>query len=101
VSSLQHFYVFVLGHVSAHGMPNDLLVMSSALRTRCGDGAAWELGLVKVIYERGPQMTVPPRRRRLSAQRRHAIRLLASSQSGIVETLLFAHGVTPRPLRSE
>ncbi len=35
-----------------------------------------------------------PRRRRLSAQRRHVLQLLASSQSGITETLLFAHGVT-------
>jgi hypothetical protein len=39
-------------------------------------------------------MTRPPRRRRLSAQRRHALQLLAGSQSGITETLLFAHGVT-------
>jgi hypothetical protein len=39
-------------------------------------------------------MTRTPRRRRLSAQRRHALQLLAGSQSGITETLLFAHGVT-------
>ena len=39
-----------------------------------------------------------PRRRRLSAQRRHALQLLASSQSGITEVLLFAHGVTPHML---
>jgi alpha-D-ribose 1-methylphosphonate 5-triphosphate synthase subunit PhnG len=41
---------------------------------------------------------VRPRRRRLSAQRRHALQLLASSQSGITETLLFAQGVTPHML---
>jgi hypothetical protein len=43
-------------------------------------------------------MTVAPRRRRLSAQRRQALQLLASSQSGVTETLLFAHGVTPHML---
>jgi hypothetical protein len=43
-------------------------------------------------------MTVTPRRRRLSAQRRQALQFLASSQSGITETLLFAHGVTPHML---
>jgi hypothetical protein len=48
-----------------------------------------------VIYEGG---TVRPRRRRLSAQRRQALQLLASSQSGITETLLFADGVTPHML---
>jgi hypothetical protein len=37
-------------------------------------------------------------RRRLSAQRRHALQLLDSRQSGITETLLFAHGVTPQML---
>jgi hypothetical protein len=43
-------------------------------------------------------ITVRPRRRRLSAQRRHALQLLASSQGGITETLLFAQGVTPHML---
>jgi hypothetical protein len=43
-------------------------------------------------------MAATPRRRRLSAQRRHALQLLASSQSGITETFLFAHGVTPHML---
>jgi hypothetical protein len=43
-------------------------------------------------------MTEPPRRRRLSAQRRRALQLLANSQSGITETLLFGHGVTPHML---
>jgi hypothetical protein len=42
----------------------------------------------------GERLLVPPRRRRLSAQRHHSLQLLASSQSGITETLLFAHGVT-------
>jgi hypothetical protein len=39
-----------------------------------------------------------PRRRRLSAQRRHALQLLASSQGGITELVLLAHGVTPHML---
>jgi hypothetical protein len=39
-------------------------------------------------------MAAAPRRRRLSAQRRHALQLLASSQSGITKTFLVAHGVT-------
>jgi hypothetical protein len=43
-------------------------------------------------------MAATPRRRRLSAQRRHALQLLASSQSGITEKFLFAHGVTPHML---
>jgi hypothetical protein len=43
-------------------------------------------------------MTDPLRRRHLIAQRRRALQLLASSQSGITETLLFAHGVTPHML---
>jgi hypothetical protein len=43
-------------------------------------------------------MKATPRRRRLSAQRRQALQLLASSQSGITETFLFAHGVTPHML---
>jgi hypothetical protein len=43
-------------------------------------------------------MRETPRRRRLSAQRRRALQLLASSQSGITEMLLFAHGVTPHML---
>jgi hypothetical protein len=38
------------------------------------------------------------RRRRLSAPWRHSLLLLASSHSGITETLLFAHGVTPHML---
>jgi hypothetical protein len=40
-------------------------------------------------------MTRTPRRRRLSAQRRHSLQLLASSPGGLTEVLLFAHGVTP------
>jgi hypothetical protein len=47
---------------------------------------------------KGPQVTVPPRRRRLSAERRRALELLASNQNGITEVLLFAHGVTPHML---
>jgi hypothetical protein len=43
-------------------------------------------------------MKATPRRRRLSAQRRQALQLLASSQSGITETFLFARGVTPHML---
>jgi hypothetical protein len=43
-------------------------------------------------------MTVPPRRRRLSAERRRALELLVSSPSGITEVLPFAHGVTPHML---
>jgi hypothetical protein len=43
-------------------------------------------------------MRVTPRRRRLGAQRREALQFLASSESGITETLLFAHGVTPHML---
>jgi hypothetical protein len=43
-------------------------------------------------------MAATPRRRRLSAQRRHALQLLASSQTGITETFLFARGVTPHML---
>ncbi len=43
-------------------------------------------------------MTEPPRRRRLSAERRRALELLASSPSGITEMLLFAYGVTPHML---
>jgi hypothetical protein len=46
----------------------------------------------------GERLLVPPRRQRLSAQRHHSLQLLASSQSGIRETLLFAHGVTPHML---
>jgi hypothetical protein len=38
-------------------------------------------------------VTVRPRRRRLSAQGGHALQLLASSQNGVTETLLFVHGV--------
>jgi hypothetical protein len=44
------------------------------------------------------RMKEPPQRRRLSAQRRHALQLLASSPNGITEILLFAHGVTPHML---
>lgn len=43
-------------------------------------------------------MTKTPRRRRLSAERRHALQLLASSPSGLTEVLLFAHGVRPHML---
>jgi hypothetical protein len=43
-------------------------------------------------------MTATPRRRRLSAERRRALQLLASSESGITEVFLFAHGVTPHML---
>jgi hypothetical protein len=47
-------------------------------------------------------MREPPtkrhRRRRLSAERRRALQLLASSQNGITEVLLLAHGVTPHML---
>jgi len=43
-------------------------------------------------------MAATPRRRRLSAQRRRALQLLASNQSGSTETFLFAHGVTPHML---
>jgi hypothetical protein len=46
----------------------------------------------KAIYE-GPQMTMRPRPR-LSATAQF-LQLLASSQSGITQTPLFAHGVTP------
>jgi hypothetical protein len=44
-------------------------------------------------------MTEPPRKRRLSAERRRALELLASGPSGITEVLLFAYGVTPHMLR--
>ncbi len=37
-------------------------------------------------------------RRRLSAERRQALQFLASSQSGLTEVLLFAHGVSPHML---
>jgi DNA-binding MarR family transcriptional regulator len=43
-------------------------------------------------------MAAARRRRRLSAQRRHALQLLAGSQSEITETFLFAHGVTQHML---
>src|SRR6266446_2632869 len=39
-------------------------------------------------------MMATPRRRRVSAERRRVLQLLASSQNGITEVLLFAHGVT-------
>jgi hypothetical protein len=39
-------------------------------------------------------MTATPRRRRLSAERRQALQLLVSSESGITEALLFGYGVT-------
>jgi hypothetical protein len=52
---------------------------------------------IEPAYE-GPQVTVPPRRRRLSAERRQALELLANSQSGLTEVLLFANGVTPHML---
>jgi hypothetical protein len=82
------------GHVSAHRMPNVLLVMSCVCGSYAVRGAARPPRSL-VIYEGG---TVRPRRRRLSAQRRQALQLLASSQSGITETLLFADGVTPHML---
>ena len=41
-------------------------------------------------------MTAPLRRRRLSAERRRALELLASSPTEITEVLPFAHGVTPQ-----
>jgi hypothetical protein len=47
---------------------------------------------------KGSKMTDPLRRRHLIAQRRRALQLLAGSQSGITETLLFAQGVTPHML---
>jgi hypothetical protein len=46
----------------------------------------------------GKRLPATTRRRRLGAQRRHSLQLLASSQSGITEALLFAHGVTPHML---
>jgi hypothetical protein len=46
----------------------------------------------------GKRLSKTPRRQRLSARRRHSLLLLASSQSGITETHLFAHGVTPHML---
>jgi hypothetical protein len=52
---------------------------------------------IEPAYE-GSQVTVPPRRRRLSAERRRALERLASSPSGITEAVLFAHGVTPHML---
>jgi hypothetical protein len=52
---------------------------------------------IEPAYE-GSQVTVPPRRLRLSAERRRALELLASSQSGLTEVLLFANGVTPHML---
>jgi TolB-like protein len=46
----------------------------------------------------GKRLLVARRRERLSAQRHHSLQLLASSHSGMPETLLFAHGVTPHML---
>jgi hypothetical protein len=46
----------------------------------------------------GKRLPVTRRRERLSAQRNHSLQLLASSHSGMPETLLFAHGVTPHML---
>jgi hypothetical protein len=42
-----------------------------------------------------PRLEKTFKRRRLSAQRRQALELLASTQSGTTKTVLFAHGVTP------
>ena len=46
----------------------------------------------------GKRLSRTTRRQRLSARRRHSLQLLASSQSGLTETHLFAHGVTPHML---
>jgi hypothetical protein len=46
----------------------------------------------------GELLPLTTRRRRPSAPRRHSLQLLASSHSGITETLFLAHGVTPHML---
>jgi hypothetical protein len=86
VSSLQHSSIFVLG--PRFGPRNAKRPFRDVFCVR----------EVKGNLPRGPQVTVPPRRRRLSAERRQALELLASSPSGMTEVLLFAHGVTPHML---
>jgi hypothetical protein len=47
---------------------------------------------------KGPRMAAPPRKRRLGAEQRRALQLLASSPFGASEAIMVAHGFTRRML---
>ena len=50
-----------------------------------------------VKADQGPLMAAPPRKRRVSAERRRALELLASSRHGVNEALLVhGHGISKR-----